>query len=99
MLLAIVKSIFFKFNIWELFDGTVYRMGLDRPDFIAALIFLTILFKISRYEEKIGDFRDFIAQRQIVVRWIILYMLIFSIIIFGIYGIGYNAGDFVYMNF
>ena len=88
-----------KFYPWELVDGTIYTMGLNRPNFIVAIIFLMVLYLVSRYEERGGSGRDWIAQRQIVARWAIYYGLLFTILIFGIYGPGYNASDFVYMKF
>lgn len=88
-----------KFYPWELVDGTIYNMGLNRPNFIAAIIFMMILYLVSRYEERGGSGRDWMAQRQIVARWALYYGLIFTILIFGIYGPGYDASDFVYMKF
>ena len=43
--------------------------------------------------------RETIASRNIVIRWIVYYLAIFSIIILGIYGSGYDASDFIYMKF
>lgn len=98
--LQVWKKIFsIKFYPWELVDGTIYEMGLNRPNFIVAILFLVLLFLVSRYEEKNGSARDWIAKRQIVARWAIYYGMIFTILIFGIYGPGYNASDFVYMQF
>jgi hypothetical protein len=95
----IIKKMFTKFYPWELVDGTIYNMGLNRPNFIAAIFFLVLLYMVSRYEEKGGCGRDWIAQRQIVVRWVIYYGLVFTILIFGIYGPGYDASSFVYMKY
>ena len=97
--LEIFKNIIFKFNPWELVDGTIFKMGLNGPNFIAVIIFLFILYWVSAYEEKGNSGRDWIAEKQIVARWIIYYVLIISIIIFGMYGPGYNASDFVYMKY
>ena len=80
-------------------DGTIFNMGLNRPNFVADILFLVLLYGVSRYEENGGSGRDWIAQRQIVARWAIYYGLLFTILIFGIYGPGYNASDFVYMKF
>ena len=88
-----------KFYPWELVDGTIFNMGLNRPNFVAAIIFLVVLYCVSRYEENGGSGRDWIAQRQIVARWAIYYGLLFTILIFGIYGHGYNASDFAYMKY
>jgi D-alanyl-lipoteichoic acid acyltransferase DltB (MBOAT superfamily) len=97
--MQVFHNMIFKFDVWELVDGTVYKLGLDRPNFILAIITLILLYFVSRYEETNGKVRDWIAERQIVLRWMILYGLMFSIIIFGIYGPGYDASKFVYMQY
>jgi hypothetical protein len=43
--------------------------------------------------------RDVIAQQNIVFRWILYLGLIAAILIFGMYGTGYNAGAFFYGQF
>ena len=43
--------------------------------------------------------REFIAQQNIFYRWIVYLALIFSIIIFGMYGSEFNAVDFIYAGF
>lgn len=95
----VVKKIITDFCPWQLVDGTLYTMGLNRPNFIAAILFLVILYLVSRHEENVGSCRDLIAGRQIVIRWAVYYALVFSILVFGIYGPGYNVSDFIYMNF
>ena len=40
-----------------------------------------------------------IDRKPFAVRWLTVYAAIMVIIIFGIYGSGYNAADFVYMQF
>ena len=43
--------------------------------------------------------RDFILSRKLPLRWAIIYLGIFIVIIFGYYGPGVNPADFVYMQF
>ena len=45
------------------------------------------------------DMRDFILSRKLPLRWAIIYLGIFIVIIFGYYGPGVNPADFVYMQF
>ena len=99
----VLKKIFSKkFYPWELVDGTIYNMGLNRPNFIVVIVFLIILYFASRYQENKASpsaIRDWLSERQIVARWALLYLLFFGILIFGIYGPGYDASSFVYMKY
>ena len=80
------------------FDGSLYTLGLDRPDFLFALVSIFILWAVSMLQEKV-NLREQIAGSNLVFRWAIYYLVIFSVIIFGIYGPGYDAASFVYMHF
>ena len=62
----------------------------------AALIFVVSLIQ-ERHPEK--TIREMIDRKPFAVRWLTVYAAIMVIIIFGIYGSGYNAADFVYMQF
>lgn len=85
-------------QIWTLFDGSLYTYGLDRPNFILAMISILILLFVSLLQERYSLRKEF-AKQNIIFRWIILYTAIFSILIFGIYGPGYDASQFIYNNF
>ena len=43
--------------------------------------------------------RDKLSQMNIVVRWAVYFAGIFAVIIFGMYGPGYNAAAFIYQQF
>lgn len=93
-----IKQMFSQFNIWVFFDGSLYFMGLDRPNFILLLLTIVVLWVVSVLQSR-GSVREMIARQNIVVRWLIYYLLFFSILVFGEYGPGFNASSFVYMNF
>ena len=40
-----------------------------------------------------------IVRGNLIVRWLVLYALIFGVIIFGVYGFGYDAASFIYTRF
>ena len=94
----VIRQTFKSFNPWILWDGTLYQMGLNYKNICLAILSLLIVRKISILQEQ-GSVRERIANKNIVIRWAIYYGVIFAIIIFGIYGPGYNAGDFVYAQF
>lgn len=85
-------------NPWIFFDGSLFNLGLDRMDFVVTLIALSILLLVSSLQEK-GSVRTMLSRQNLVFRWLVLYALIFAVIIFGQYGIGYDAQEFIYMQF
>lgn len=94
----IFRNIALKFHPEGLVDGSLYTLGLDRPNFILAIVCLFVLWSASMLQER-GCVRERLASNNIVFRWPAYYLLFFSIIIFGIYGPGYDAASFIYMKF
>ena len=93
-----IRQIFKSFNPWILWDGTLYTLGLNYRNLCLAVLSLLLIRQISIWQER-GSVREGIARKNIVIRWAIYYAAIFAIIIFGIYGPGYNAVNFVYGQF
>ena len=46
-----------------------------------------------------GSIREWLAKKNIVVRWMLLYALLFWVILMGNYGPGYSAAEFIYQGF
>lgn len=105
-LLATVAWVFFKAsslpNALAVLAGMVrgplwvhLSMGLDRWELLAAAAGLLLLLLVDllscRYDLK----RAYLKQPRLV-RWSVLWVLLFSCLIFGSYGSGYNAQDFMY---
>ena len=96
--LLITKKMLFDFNVANLIDGTLFTLGLDRWNFIVSIVCVLVLWVIG-FEQERGSVRDRIADCNIVVRWSIYYFSIIIILLFGIYGPGYDATTFIYMQF
>ena len=96
--IGIIKNMF-AWNPWILLDHTsLYTLGLDMLDFKVLMISLVVLFVVGRMQMKFDVIKK-VFEQNIVFRWIVLYLLIFSIIIFGMYGPGYDAATFIYRQF
>lgn len=93
-----LRQMFRSFNPWIFWDGTLYGMGLDYKDWCVVIIGLLLVRQISVLQER-GSVREAIARRNIVLRWAVYYGAFFAILIFGMYGAGYTASDFIYGNF
>ncbi len=80
-------------------DGTLFSLGLDAPNFYFMLISIAVLIAVDVVHEKGVDIRQAIARQPIVLRWTIYYAAILTLVIFGVYGPGYNPAGFIYQNY
>lgn len=76
-----------------------YRFGLDMHDVALIIVGLLVVLFISILKEKNINVRDEISKKHIVIRWLIYYLLILSIIILGAYGSSYAPVDPIYADF
>lgn len=95
----VFSSILFRFGPWQLFDKSIYNYGLDSTNFWLALLLIIFLLVVESRQDKGVVLREKIDALPVVWRWLIYLGGIFFVLIFGIYGAGYNAGSFVYMNY
>lgn len=79
----------------------IATLGLLPQDYVVLLLGAIVVLISSIIQEKHHDtdIRSLLDQRSFKLRFLLLYVGIMSVIIFGIYGSGYNAADFVYMQF
>lgn len=98
--LKMIKSIFNIHNLKMIFSGKAFLLGgLNIGDIVIIIISCTILLGVSVYKEKGKSARDTLKEQNLLFRWIVLYFLIFAILIFGIYGKGYDIQSFIYGQF
>lgn len=94
------KSIFTFGNIDLIKNGQAFLLGgLCYGDIAIIVISTLILFIVSKKQENGIDIREKISKKSTTKRYAILYLLIFAIIIFGIYGQGYDVQSFIYGQF
>ena len=96
---TIFRNFFADLNVSALFDGSLLNYGLTEENFVIAIIAIVILIIVSVLKEKGISIRESIGKMNIVVRWAIYIVAFYSVVIFGIYGQGYDASAFVYMGF
>ncbi len=96
---SILYKIICRFDAAQLFDGTLFTHGLPIYDFILGIIMILFLMWIESRNESGISFLEIIAGYPIVIRWAIYLLALFAVLTFGMYGPGYNASAFVYMNY
>ena len=96
--LTMIRSIFTVHNWWVLFDDSLLSLGLDWRNFVILLLSIYIMFKVEAAQQR-TVIRDRILEQPLVFRWLLYLTAVAVIIIFGSYGFGYNAADFIYKGF
>lgn len=95
---GMVLDIFRSFHPWIFFNGTLLWCGLDGKDWIVLICAVIVLFHVSREQERM-ELRSWFNSRSRLVRWMIYIAAIAFIWIFGTYGFGFDARDFIYGGF
>ena len=98
--LQIIFRIFTRWNPWVLFDQSLYQLGLTIAEVHILIIALIFLFLVDWNKYKTGETVDvFLAKQNIWFRWLAFLTAFFTILIYGIYGPGFNPAVFIYFQF
>lgn len=89
---------FQSFELHKLWDGTLLQMGLDGADWLVIVVGCLVVGIVGSIREH-QWLKGGIPSLALPVRWAIYYALIFAVLIFGAYGIGYQQVDMIYANF
>ena len=96
--LSMIRNVLTTWNPWILWDGSLLQLGLELKEWVVLILSLTLLWIISVMQQK-DSVREWLAKKNIVVRWLLLYALLFWVILMGNYGPGYSAAEFIYQGF
>ena len=94
--------LFFTNQNFKLGYSQISNLGLGKKDYLVVLIGGLIIFIASIIQERAKnglDIRHMLDQKPFILRFALLFVALISIVVFGIYGSGYSAADFVYAQF
>ena len=86
-------------KMWELFDGTLYMLGLDRANVLVMLGGLILLVIVDLLNERGVIISKCIARERLWIRWPIYIAAVLFILICGIWGAAYDTSSFIYYQF
>ena len=95
MITSMVKN----WNTDVLLEGGLLTMGLDVKDLWVLFLSCLVLLSVSLMQESGIRVRETLAKQNLYFRWVIYLGALFSLILFGVYGLNYNAADFIYRGF
>lgn len=96
--LYMLHNTIMNFKLNQLMDGTIFKLGLKEFDFQVLFIATVVLLVVSVMQENVIKIRAFLSQQNLVFRWIVLYVLIFTIIYFDASSTNL-LGGFMYAQF
>lgn len=97
--LKMIRSIFTVYNPWVLMNDSVFSLGLSWKEVVVLVLAIVILYVVSHIQECGISIREKILEQPLMIRWAIYIVTIVVIMIFGTYGYGANAQDFIYGGF
>lgn len=98
MVFQMFGSMIVDFRIGELFDGRFSELGLSAADWmiLAASVLLMLAVSLAGRRKSV---REGLMEKPLGLRFALLYGLFIVVLIFGIYGQGYDASQFIYNQF
>lgn len=94
----IFKRTFRSVGIDFIREGQIYAYGLNQANMTVVLVSIVVLWIVSMLQEKM-DVLEALNKQNVIFRWAIIYALFFAVLIFGKYGVGYDAASFIYEQF
>lgn len=78
---------------------SIYEIGLDRGNWFMLFLGIVLLMMVDLAHEKKKSIFRWVNRQALWFRWILYLTLIWCIILFGIYGVGYDSSQFIYFQF
>ena len=94
-----IVSMFTEWDMTPIWGGGLLTMGLDVKDLWVLFLSCLVLLSVSLMQESGIKMRETLAKQNLLFRWFIYLCAMFSLILFGVYGLNYDAADFIYRGF
>lgn len=72
----------------------LFTLGLNQYEFIIAVVSIAVM-EFVHITQKRGSIRDLISRQPLILRWTVYYLLVMSILVFGVFG----SHEFIYFQF
>ena len=84
-------------GIGELFGGKIFALGLTVSDIVIIFCAVLVVFTVSKISAR-SDTREWLYDRP-ALNWSLFGLLLVVTLLFGAYGVGYDASQFIYNQF
>ncbi len=91
-------TIFTEWNAIEVLTTGIFDLGLSVTDYVVLAIGTLILIFVSLKQRK-AEVRELLHIKPYIVRYIVFVGMFLAIVVFGVYGIGFEQSQFIYNQF
>ena len=96
---GVIENMFAIWNPWYITGGGLYRLGLSEKGIFVLLFSIFVLIGASVAQYQGVRIRTWFGKQFFLFRWVAILALLYTIIIFGVYGPGYSESEFIYFQF
>ena len=97
--LSIMAKMVTQIHLQVLYDGTLQNLGLSGAMLKVFILSLLVLLAVDLMKFKKLDLIEMLCRQGIWFRYLFYLALIFSILLFGVYGPGFDESQFIYFQF
>lgn len=97
--MEMLKSAVTVHNVQVLTNGELFLLGLNRWHFLFLLLLIFLLWIVDNCKYKGIDIFTVIEKQNVAVRYGIYLCLLCAVVFWGIYGVNYEASQFIYFQF
>lgn len=96
--LTYIERMFSQWNPWVLVDKSIYNMGLSTIEWNELFAAMAVWIVTAVCRER-GSKADCLVQQNCCSKFLLFLVMLLTIIVFGMYGEGYSASNFIYAGF
>lgn len=97
--IQVIKAMFSVNNWIVLFDGSLFRLGVERIYMYAMYASIVVLFVADHYKQRGSDVADLVLRQGWLFQIIVVLALVAVILLYGCYGTVYDTQQFIYFQF
>lgn len=97
--ILLITDMVTEFNPWVILNDRIFTLGLAWKEMVVLGAAIYLFHKIAKYQEQGKSANDRFYSQPMLFRWGVYIAAIVGIILFGTYGFGFNAQDFIYGGF
>lgn len=97
--LQMMDSVLHADNLHIIADGSLYQLGLDWRNYMIMLLSIVVLLVVDFLKKRGVSVRSFLYKQELWFRWLVYIAGVLIILIFGMWGVGYNEQGFIYFQF